>query len=93
MLQGRRPGALKDYAERFTESSATRWSPRDFSPSTTKTKALGLCRSTTWTILKANHKSSGLSEALINRILRAPQLPPLVRSALLEYVDEKAAGL
>ena len=30
--------------------------------------ALGLCRSTTWTILKANHKSSGLSATVINRM-------------------------
>jgi len=56
-------------------------------------KMLGLCRSTTWTILKANYKSSGLSATIINRILAAPQLPPLVRVKILEYVEEKAAGL
>jgi hypothetical protein len=55
-------------------------------------KALGLGRSTTWTILKGNHKGSGLSAALINRILVAPQLPPLVRAKVLEYVEEKADG-
>ena len=58
-----------------------------------QTKALGLSRSTTWTILKANHKSSGLSATIINRMLAAPQLPPLVRAKILEYVEEKTAGL
>jgi hypothetical protein len=29
--------------------------------------ALGLCRSTTWTILTAKHKNYGLSGAIINR--------------------------
>ena len=55
-------------------------------------KALGLARSTAWTILQANHKSSGLSATVINRMLAAPQLPTLVR-AILEYIDEKVAGL
>src|SRR5712691_5888430 len=55
--------------------------------------ALGLCRSTTWTLLKGNHKSSGLSATVINRMLAAPQLPPLVRSKVLEYVEDKTAGL
>ena len=55
-------------------------------------KMLGLCRSTTWTILKGRHKGSGLSATTINRVLAAPQLPPLVRVKILEYVEEKAAG-
>lgn len=56
-------------------------------------KVLGLSRSTTWTLLKANHKSSGLSATIITRVLMAPQLPPPVRAKILEYVEEKAAGL
>jgi|SRR5437773_7508446 len=56
-------------------------------------KALGLSRSTTWTILKGNHKGSGLSANIINRMFLSPRLPPPVRAKLLEYVDEKAAGL
>ena len=56
-------------------------------------QAIGLCRSTTWTILKGNHKTSGLSATVINRMLAAPQLPPLVRLKILEYIEEKAAGL
>jgi hypothetical protein len=56
-------------------------------------KALGLARSTTWTILTAAHKSSGLSAATINCILRSPQLPPIVGTKVFEYVKEKSAGL
>ena len=56
-------------------------------------KALGLPRSTTWTILRANHKKSGLSAAIVNRILKAPQLPGSVRAKVLQYVEEKSAGL
>src|SRR5262245_8017318 len=56
-------------------------------------RVLGLCRSTTWTILKGNHKTSGLSASVINRMLATPQLPPLVRLKILEYIEERAAGL
>jgi hypothetical protein len=54
--------------------------------------ALGLSRSTTWTILKGKHKNYGLSAALINRILQQPRLNRRVRAKILEYVREKAAG-
>ena len=57
-----------------------------------QSKILGISRSTTWTILRANHKASGLSAKTINRILSAPQLPPLVRVTVLRYVEEKTAG-
>ena len=55
--------------------------------------ALGLGRSTTWTILKRTYKTSGLSAGIINRMLAAPRLPALVRAGILEYIDEKTAGL
>jgi len=55
--------------------------------------ALGLRRSTTWAILQANHKASGLSVAIINRMLDSPRLPLLARSRVLEYVKERASGL
>jgi len=41
----------------------------------------------------ADHKSSGLSAAVVNRILNTPQLPSAVRALVLEYVEEKLAGL
>jgi hypothetical protein len=54
--------------------------------------ALGLCRSTTWTVIKGNHKASGLSTS-INRMLMSPQLPQCARTKIVEYVQEKASGL
>jgi hypothetical protein len=54
--------------------------------------ALGLSRSTTWTILKAKHKNYGLSGALVNRILQRPGLNRRVRVKIIEYIQEKAAG-
>ena len=57
-----------------------------------QTHALGLCRSTTWTVLQAAHKNSGLSPAVINRMLDCPQLPTAVRRKVLEYVAEKLSG-
>ena len=57
-----------------------------------KSEVLGLSRSTTWTLLQGNHKSSGLSVTIINRMLEAPALPSQVRLKVIEYVEEKAAG-
>ena len=54
--------------------------------------ALGLSRSTTWTILKGKHKNYGLSAALIKRVLDKRDLNSRVRAKILEYVREKAAG-
>ena len=56
-------------------------------------EVLGLCRSTAWTIIKANHKTSGLTAATINRMLAAPGLPQTARLVVLEYIEEKVAGL
>ena len=54
--------------------------------------ALGLSRSTTWTIIRGTHKSSGLSAATLNRMLSARDLHVLVRRKVLEYIAEKSAG-
>jgi hypothetical protein len=56
-------------------------------------KTLGLPRSTCWSIRRSSHKTSGLSAVIIDRMLSTPQLPPLVRICILEYVEEKIAGL
>jgi hypothetical protein len=58
-----------------------------------QSKALGVARSTTWTILRASHKGSGLSAAIIKRMLLSPQLPPLARRKILEYTADKLAGV
>jgi TPR repeat protein len=54
--------------------------------------ALGLSRSTAWHLLNDNHKGSGISATIINRMLAAPRLPPAVRVTILEYIAEKVAG-
>jgi hypothetical protein len=56
-------------------------------------KALGLPRSTAWTILSAEHKSTGISAKIICRMLSSERLPPLVRAKIMEYAEEKAAGI
>jgi hypothetical protein len=54
--------------------------------------ALGLSRSTTWAVLKGNHKCSGLRAGLIARMWRAPNLPAAAKRILADYVIEKARG-
>ena len=56
-------------------------------------KLLGLCPSTAHAILQRNYKSSGLSAAIIKRMLACPDLPERARTIILEYKDEKIAGL
>ena len=56
-------------------------------------KVLGLPRSTAWTILSAEHKSTGISAKIICRMLSSERLPPLVRAKITEYAEEKAAGI
>jgi hypothetical protein len=56
-------------------------------------KALGLCRSSTFALRRAGHKTSGLSAATIHSMLSAPSLPLTVRAKIVEYVEEKTAGL
>jgi hypothetical protein len=60
---------------------------------TRQAKALGLCRSTTWTLVKGCHKASGLSARLIKRMLASPELPPPVRERIHEYVRERLEGV
>ena len=55
-------------------------------------ESLGLSRSTTWTVLKGNHKSSGLSANVIKRMLASPQLPPNAAKIIHEYVESKSSG-
>jgi hypothetical protein len=54
--------------------------------------ALGLPRSTTWTILHTQHKNSGLSGSVIKRMLAQPRLPRLMRRKILEYIEQKSCG-
>ena len=54
--------------------------------------ALGLCRSTTWTVLRGDHKCIGLGAALVARMWVAPELPPTARTILANYITEKSEG-
>jgi predicted DNA-binding transcriptional regulator AlpA len=53
---------------------------------------LGLPRSTTWSIIRSRHKTSGLTASVIHQMLAHPQLPKVVRIKIVEYVREKRAG-
>jgi hypothetical protein len=55
-------------------------------------KALGLSRSTAWAVLQGHHKASGLSAAIISRMMASPGLPPSAGTVLLEYIKGKSAG-
>ena len=52
-------------------------------------KALGLHRSTAWTIIKNKHKLGRLSAKTIERIIANPETPPLVLTVIQEYVIER----
>jgi hypothetical protein len=54
-------------------------------------KALGLPRSTAWTIVHAKHKVDRLSAKVSARMLENPRLPPLVRATLQQYLAERSA--
>ncbi len=56
-------------------------------------KLLGLSPSTAHAVLQRNYKNSGLSAAIIKRMLACPNLPESARTIILEYRDEKIAGL
>src|SRR5690349_2727223 len=54
--------------------------------------ALGLGRSTTWSILKAGHKGTGLTGSIIRRILSSRELPLAAKFVIEQYVAQKLAG-
>jgi hypothetical protein len=54
-------------------------------------RALGLSRSTAWTIVHTKHKVDRLSAKVSARMLKNPRLPPLVRATLQQYLAERSA--
>src|SRR3972149_560590 len=50
-----------------------------------QSKVLGLARSTTWSVLKGKHKSSGLSATINCRIWRPPRRSSAARARIIEY--------
>ena len=54
--------------------------------------ALGISRSTAWVVLNRDNKA-GPSAVVIKRILSSPNVPPVARRKVEEYVEEKIDGL
>ena len=54
--------------------------------------ALGLSRSTAWSLFQGAHKSSGLHPILIRRMLSSERLPPAARTVILTYIQERCRG-
>jgi hypothetical protein len=53
-------------------------------------KALGLRRSTAWTIVRKKHKLGRLNAKTTRRILANPDTPPSVRSVVKNYLAERS---
>jgi len=56
-------------------------------------KALGIHRSTAWTIIKTKHKLGRLSTKTTKRILANPELPQSVRYVVDQYMAERSDAL
>jgi hypothetical protein len=56
-------------------------------------KALGINRSTAWTIIKMKHKLGRLNNKTTQRILANPNTPPPVRTVVLRYLAERPVAL
>src|SRR4029079_2502801 len=54
-------------------------------------KALGVSRSTAWTIVKKKHKLDRLNNKTITRILANSETPQVVRAVVQQYLSEKVA--
>ena len=57
-----------------------------------KAAVLALPRSTTHTIVCAQHKSTGISAKILAQMLNSPKLPLPVRAKIEEYAGEEASG-
>jgi len=56
-------------------------------------QALGVCRSTTWTIVRATHKINRLSAKITRQMLSNPNLPPAVRLVVEQYEFERSENI
>ena len=55
-------------------------------------KALGVHRSTAWTIVKTKHKLGYLNAKTTERMLANSELPPRVRAVVQRYLAERRIG-
>jgi hypothetical protein len=58
-----------------------------------KAAVLGLSRSTAYTLVCAQHKSTGISAKILAQMLKSSELPLPVRAAIEDYAREKASGV
>ena len=56
-------------------------------------RALGIHRSTAWTIVKTKHKLGRLNAKTTQRILENPDTPSAVRSVVQNYLSERSDAL
>src|SRR5262245_37736990 len=56
-------------------------------------KALGVSRSTAWTIVKTKHKLDRLNKKTTTRILANPETPLSVRSVIQQYLTERSVAV
>lgn len=84
-MKGRQLSKLREVAEALVTSG--------FVLLDDQAKVLGIPRSTAWVILHGRYKKSGLTPKVVERMLSSQVLPPLVRSKIIEYGEEKASGL
>jgi hypothetical protein len=77
-----RTNAIEDIAEALRSSG--------YRSLDQQAKALGLHRSTAWTIIKNKHKIGRLSKKTVNRILANAETPPAVRTAIQRYLAENS---
>jgi hypothetical protein len=57
-----------------------------------QSRALGIHRSTAWTIIKTKHKLGRLSTKTTERILTNPKTPPSVRAVVRQYLAERTGA-
>ena len=75
---------LKDISEALIECGYTKLDKQ--------AKALGVHRSTAWTIVNDKHKLGRLSSKTTNRILENPETPPAVRNVVQQYLDQRSVA-
>ena len=76
--------SLQDISEALIECGYTKLDKQ--------AKALGVHRSTAWTIVNVKHKLGRLSSKTTSRILENPETPPAVRNVVQQYQDERSVA-
>jgi hypothetical protein len=85
IMQSDRTIELRHISEALIASGYTTLDPQ--------AKALGLGRSTAWTIIKNKHKLGRLSAKTLDRILSNPETPANVRAVVGQYISERSISI